>query len=143
MKLPIIAFLAMVLLLSQNTYALDANGEFESAHERDIFIAKMLQDMAVSINNQAPIPADDGSQITSALAMGKTLNIYTKVLTHSAAEMDSQTFRSFMLSELNGLVCKAKPMRVMIDHGVSYSYFYSGNDNRLITQVTINSYNCN
>lgn len=142
MRLSTIGFLALTILFSANNYALDANGKFESIQEQDAYIAKTLQDMAVAINRQTPIPASNDTQITSAIAFGKTLNIYVTLLTHNSTHIDTQEFGSIMRKELNDIICKAEPMRAMIDFGVTYSYFYSGNDNRLIARVAMDRYNC-
>lgn len=142
MRSLIFIFFALSALHFESAFALDANGNFESVQERDSYIEKALLDMAVSINKQAPIPSGGDTQITSALAIGKTINIYVKLLTYKSADIAEMEFNSVVRKDLNEIVCKAKPMRAMIDLGVVYSYFYSGSDDRLISKVDIDNYDC-
>lgn len=142
MKLLRFIFITLVASHFGGAHALDANGNFESKQERDSYIEKALQDMAISINKQAPIPVAGNIQLTSALAIGKTINIYAKMFDYRSTDIDVTEFNVVMRRELNSLACKAKPMRVMIDLGVVYSYFYSGSDDGLISRVDLDSYSC-
>lgn len=135
--------LTMVFILPSPIYALDKNGNFESKKEQDQFIAKALKEMAKEINQQTPIMIDSETKLQSALAVGKTLTYSATIINATSNQVNAQDLNRMVWGNINAIACKNKATRGLIDLGVSYIYIYFGNDNRIITRVVLNSYECN
>lgn len=124
-------------------YALDKNGNFESKAEQDRFVATTLKKTAKEINSQVPIMLDSETQMSSVLALNKTINFTMRLTNLSSKNADANYINKYAWSNVNDTACKNKATRNLIDLGVSYVYLYFGNDDRLITRVVLDKYVCN
>jgi hypothetical protein len=125
-----------------NASALDKNGNFESKHEQDAFIAATLKKMASELNSQTPIQLDEDTRMMSVIALQKTVTFNMRLLNYKASQVDPKVIARAARENLNHTVCKSKATRDLIDMGVQYIYLYSGNDAKLITRVAIDKYRC-
>lgn len=123
-------------------YALDKKGNFESKEEQDRHIALTLKEMAKEFNNQTPIMMDSETQMSSVLALGKTINFNARLVNLSSKEVNPDELKRYVWGNVNDIACKNKATRDLIDLGVSYIYIYFGNDDRLITRVVLDKYYC-
>jgi len=140
---PLITIICFVcLIISCPLYALDKKGNFESLQEQDRFIATTLKNIVIQINSQTPMMLDSETQMSSALALDKTINFTMRLVKYSSNEVDAAYLNKYVWNNVNDIACKTKGTKFMIDLGVSYVYLYFGNDDRLITRVVLNSYNC-
>lgn len=136
-------FLFTFIAMPCSLYALDKNGNFESKEEQDKYIAATLKKMAVEMNSQAPIMLDAETQMSSALALNKTINFTMRLVNLSSKEVNAKDINKYAWSNVNDIACKNQATRNLIDWGVSYVYLYFGNDDRLITRVVLDKYICN
>lgn len=122
--------------------ALDKNGNFESVKERDRYISSTLKNMANQMNSQMPMMMDAETQASNVLALDKTINFTMRLINFSSNEVDASELHDIVWGNVNDIACNNKATRDLIDEGVSYIYIYFGNDDRLITRVTLDDYSC-
>lgn len=136
--------LVFIVFLSSSVslYALDKNGNFESKEEQANYIAAILKNMVIEINNQTPIMLDKETQMTHVLALNKTINFNYKLVNVSSVEANSEEIKKLALFNMNDIACKDQATKALIDLGVTYVYIYFGNDNRLITRASLSKYKC-
>lgn len=132
----------LFLTLPNPLCALDKNGNFESIKEQDEYISLTLKKMAKDMNSQTPIMVDSETQMSSVLALEKTININYKLVNLSSKEVNPDQLKNYALENMNDIACKNKATRDLIDLGVKYVYIYWGNDDRLITRAVLNKYYC-
>lgn len=131
----LIAFFA----ISSQVYALDKSGNFESKEEQDRYIIATLKKMAMEMNSQAPMMMDNETQMSSVIALDKTINFTMRLVNLSSNEVVANELNRYVWGNVNDIACKNQATRDLIDVGVSYIYIYFGNDNRLITRVVVSS----
>ena len=131
------------LAISSPLYALDESGNFESKEEQDRYIIATLKKMAMEMSSQAPMMMDSETQMSSVLALDKTINFTMRLVNLSSKEVNAEELNKYVWGNVNDIACKNKATRDLIDLGVSYVYIYFGNDNRLITRVVLDKYKCN
>ena len=141
-KIFMFVFFAFFVLSSQ-VFALGKSNKPESQEEIDRVIVATLIEMANQINQQTPMMLDSETQVSSVLALGKSINFSVKFINVSSKDIDAEQVDNYSLEQLNDTVCKNQATRTLIDLGVSYIYLYYGNDDRLITRVAIEKYKCN
>lgn len=141
-RLVFFLFVVFAFIYATDLWSLDKNGKFESAMERDESLVMVLQKIAKQIRNQTPIMVDEETQLTSVVAVEKTLNYYYKIVNYSAYQLDEKVWRNFALAQLNDIACKDEATQELIKMGVRYSFLIFGNDNRLVTRVTLDKYKC-
>ena len=130
-------------IVSSPLFALDKNGDFESKKERDEYIVLTLRKMAMEMNAQVPIKMDSETQLSSVVALDKTINFTMRLSNMRSEEVNVKELKKYVWGNVNDIACKSKITRILIDLGVSYVYIYFGNDDRLITRVVLNKYKCN
>lgn len=137
-----ILFFIAVLGVGFNAFALDGNGNFESAQEQDEFIAQALKNMVLEINSQTPIQLDEYTSLTSAVALRKKITFNYLLSRTNYKDVNSLELNEIVMENLNHSACQSKATRALIDLGVVYEYIYFSNDGKQITRVAINSYRC-
>jgi hypothetical protein len=142
MKKFYLSLIIALLLISVPIHALDKNGNFESIEEQDKFIADTLKKMAIEINSQTPFMMDTETKFISAMALQKTINFAMRLINFNSMEVDAKELNRYVWANVNDIACKNKATKNLIDWGVSYVYIYFGNDDRFITRVVLNEYNC-
>lgn len=137
--------LSAVIALSAVTFnaaALDKNGNFESVHEQDAFIAVTLKKMAGEVNQQTPIQVDEATRLMSAIALQKTLTFNYQLTIHRVSEIDVTRLQQVARENQNQIACRNKATRTLIDLGVVYVYAYSDKDGKMVTRVPMSGYRC-
>lgn len=125
-----------------SSHALDKNGNFSSKEEQDSYIVATLNKMVVQINSQTPMMLNSETQMSNALALGKTINFTMRLINTSSKQVNANELSKYAKGNLNDIACKSKATKNLIDLGVSFVYIYFGNDDRMITRVVINNYHC-
>lgn len=72
----------------------------------------------------------------------KTINFTMRLINLSSKEVNAEELNKYVWCNVNDIACKNQATRDLIDLGVSYVYIYFGNDNRLITRVVLDKYEC-
>lgn len=135
-------FCLVSVTMACQVFALDKNGNFESVKERDRYISSTLKNMANQMNSQMPMMMDAETQASNVLALDKTINFTMRLINFSSNEVDASELHDIVRGNVNDIACKNKATRDLIDVGASYVYIYFGNDDRLITRVTLDDYSC-
>ena len=125
-----------------SAFALDQRGNFESIQEQDAFISTTLKKFAREINEQTPLQLDGESKLMSVFAYQKTINFNVLLPLYKFSEIEKNQLDKLISENLNHRICKTKASRDLIDLGVEFVYFYSGNDGKLITRIAIKGYLC-
>ena len=139
----IIFLLIIMVATTTQSFSSSYDEPFKSQAEMDLFIASSLKDIAGQMSSQMPMMMDPETRADAVFSTGKVLNFRATLINIGSAEINAEELNKHILNNVNEIACKDKATRELIDLGVSYVYFYFGNDDRLITKVVLDKYKCN
>ncbi|MFW2054533.1 type II secretion system pilot lipoprotein GspS-beta [Acinetobacter baumannii] len=142
MKFSKIIFFIFFSFLGSYSYALDANGNFESKQERDEILMILFKKLAKELNEQTPILLDEETKMMSVMALYKTITINMTLVNYASDHVNPHILQEYAKENINYNVCQSQATKMLIDAGFKYTYIYTGNDGRIITRVVVDSYNC-
>lgn len=131
-----------LVFLASGTSALDRDGNFESAAERDAYVTSTLRSMAKEMNQQTPIQLDEDTRLMSVIALQKTITFNYLLNRYPASAVEPARLEKVARDNQNQIACRNRATRTLIDLGVQYVYVYIGNDGKYITRVALTSYRC-
>ena len=105
-------------------------------------LERNLNRQAAERNSRLPIMLDENTRFDEVIVEGKIITYRHTVVSHSAIELDMNTFQSIMHEKLTKEQCPKEEIIEMLENGIEYQYLYFGNDGGLVSAVRISPITC-
>jgi len=106
-------------------------------------VAKNLSEASAQLNQKLPIMVDSMTQLESTVAMDSVLQYNMRLITVTAADLQSHELQHSVTPQITRLACSKPATRdLFLKHGVSVRYSYTDRNGYDLFTVTVTPRDC-
>ena len=107
------------------------------------FSEGMLVSLSNEVNKQLPMMADTETRLdTTRGGPGRKYTYYYTLVNNASDSLNSRQLQAALTPSVKKEACGNTKFQMFFENGVVFTYSYSGNDGRLITQIDVHPSDC-